>query len=80
MSGGKTRGRDIIVYMSNMNESFYIPIFLTICLCLAVGNDLVKKSTRLLKKFICFISKFDPNNSQVKKNVTKMCLIWSPLM
>lgn len=61
----------MIVHMSCNNTNLYIPIPLTICLCLAIGNDLLNIFTRLSTNLICFTSKYDPNNSQVKETLVR---------
>ena len=58
----------MIVYLSNRNESLCIPISLTICLCLEIGNDLVNKFARLLEDLICFTSILDFSSSCVEKS------------
>ena len=50
----KWKGLDMIIYMSNKNENICIPILLIICLYVAVGNNLVNKSAKLLENLICF--------------------------
>ena len=53
----------MIVHTSDRNENLYTPIAITICLCLAVGSDLVNKFTRLSEDLICFTSISDFNSS-----------------
>lgn len=61
----------MIVHVSCKNTNLYIPVPVTICLCLANDNDLLDKFTRLSTNLICFTSKYDPNNSQVKETLVR---------
>jgi hypothetical protein len=58
VKGKKVEGLNMIVHMSDRNENLCIPIPLTICLYLVVGNDLLDKYVRLSIYLICstFIS------------------------
>ena len=63
MAKGTRVDLDMIVYMLDRNENLCIHSFLTICLCLVVGDDLVIKFARLLEDQIWFTSIFDHNSS-----------------
>ena len=49
IEGKKREESSMIIHMSHKNTNLYIPIPLTICLCLVVGNNLVKKLLDYLK-------------------------------